>query len=90
MTRGADADLSALLDEDFEGDVFEFFGEGGRGLISDFVQGRDRISLVPLGLTPSDLLISVEGPDLVLAFDGGEVVLLGAAGVTLTEADFRF
>ena len=71
-------------------EAFEFLGEGGRGVIRDFVQGRDRISLVPLGLTPDDLLISDEGADLVLAFEGGEVVLLGRAGLTLTEADFRF
>jgi hypothetical protein len=89
MTGDGPRDLSALLEE-FEGDVFEFFGEGGRGEIAGFVQGRDRISLVPLGLTPDDLLISIEGRDLMLAFDGGEVLLLGCASLTLTEADFRF
>ncbi len=83
-------DAAALLEADPEGDAFEFLGDGGRGFISGFVQGRDRINISPLGLTPDDLLISTEGPHLVLAFDGGEVVLLGAGALRLRAEDFVF
>lgn len=53
MTGEELRDFSALLGEGGEAEDFEFLGEGGRGVIRDFVQGRDRISLVPLGLTPT-------------------------------------
>ena len=72
------------------GDQFEFLARTGRGFILDFEQGRDVINLEGLGLTPWDLLPSIEGRDLVLAFDGGEVVLRGAAGVKLTQWDFVY
>ncbi|HKK35273.1 MAG TPA: hypothetical protein VJ994_03175 [Paracoccaceae bacterium] len=73
-----------------EGDRFEFRLSGGRGFILEFRQGRDVISLDGLGLTPWDLLPSISGADLVLSFDGGEVVLRGAAGVKLEADDFRW
>ncbi|MFO7856940.1 MAG: hypothetical protein R6V44_17315 [Paracoccaceae bacterium] len=73
-----------------EEDRFEFRLAGGRGFILEFRQGRDVISLEGLGLTPWDLLPSISGTDLVLGFDGGEVVLRGAAGVRLEPDDFRW
>lgn len=73
-----------------EGDRFEFRLAGGRGFILDFEQGRDVISLEGLGLTPWDLLPSIRGRDLVLSFEGGEVVLRGGAGVHLNQWDFRY
>ena len=73
-----------------EADRFEFRLAGGRGFILDFEQGRDVINLVGLGLTPWDLLPSIAGRDLVLSFDGGDVVLRGAAGVHLGPEDFRW
>ncbi len=73
-----------------EGDRFEFRLSGGRGFILEFRQGRDVISLDGLGLTPWDLLPSISGADLVLSFDGGEVVLRDAAGVKLEADDFRW
>ncbi|MGG7565968.1 hypothetical protein ACQ5SO_07385 [Rhodovulum sp. DZ06] len=73
-----------------EGTEFEFNLSGGRGFIMDFQQGRDVINLTALGLTPFDLLPSINGPDLVLSFDGGEVVLRGCAGMHLTQWDFRY
>ena len=85
--RGADA--SAMLDAAPAEDAFEFL-ERGRGVIRGFVQGRDRINIAPLGLTPDDLTISIEGRDLVLAFEGGEVVLKDGAQLQLSEEDFRF
>ncbi|MEM1315596.1 MAG: hypothetical protein AAGI51_13635 [Pseudomonadota bacterium] len=72
------------------GDQFEFRLSGGRGFIMDFEQGRDVINLQGLGLTPWDLLPSISGRDLVLSFDGGDVVLRGAAGVKLEQSDFRY
>ncbi|MEM6742831.1 MAG: hypothetical protein AAF676_03710 [Pseudomonadota bacterium] len=72
------------------GDQFEFRLAGGRGFIMEFEQGRDVINLKGLGLTPWDLLPSINGPDLVLSFDGGEVVLRGAAGTKLDQWDFRY
>ncbi|MEO0682886.1 MAG: hypothetical protein AAF192_21025 [Pseudomonadota bacterium] len=72
------------------GDQFEFRLAGGRGFILDFEQGRDVINLEGLGLTPWDLLPSINGRDLVLSFEGGEVVLRGAAGVKLEQGDFRY
>lgn len=87
MSGGAEA--AALLAE-AAGDQFLFRLSGGRGFILDFRQGRDVINLQGLGLTPFDLLPSINGPDLVLSFDGGEVVLRGAAGVKLTQWDFRW
>ncbi|MEO1689455.1 MAG: hypothetical protein AAFU61_16310 [Pseudomonadota bacterium] len=72
------------------GDQFEFRLAGGRGFILDFEQGRDVINLEGLGLTPWDLLPSINGRDLVLSFEGGEVVLRGAAGVKLEQWDFRY
>jgi len=72
------------------GDQFEFRLSGGRGFILDFEQGRDVINLEGLGLTPWDLLPSIHGRDLVLSFEGGEVVLRGAAGVKLEQWDFRY
>ncbi len=71
-------------------DRFEFRLAGGRGFILDFEQGRDVINLVGLGLTPWDLLPSIAGSDLVLSFEGGDVVLRGAAGVHLGPEDFRW
>lgn len=71
-------------------DRFEFRLSGGRGFILDFEQGRDVINLVGLGLTPWDLLPSIAGRDLVLSFEGGDVVLKGAAGVKLGAEDFRW
>lgn len=71
-------------------DRFEFRLTGGRGFILEFTQGRDVINLVGLGLTPWDLLPSIAGRDLVLSFDGGDVVLRGAAGVKLGPEDFRW
>ncbi len=85
-----DRDASRLLLDDAGDAPFAFLGEGSRGIIRDFRPGRDRINLAPLGLTPDDLLISTDGRDLVLSFDGGEVALIGAAGLTLEERDFRF
>lgn len=71
-------------------DRFEFRLTGGRGFILDFEPGRDVINLVGLGLTPWDLLPSIAGRDLVLSFEGGDVVLRGAAGVKLEAEDFRW
>lgn len=71
-------------------DRFEFRLAGGRGFILEFEQGRDVINLTALGLTPWDLLPSISGRDLVLSFDGGDVVLRGAAGVKLGAEDFRW
>lgn len=88
MSGGEDPD--AALDRLAAGDRFEFRLAGGRGFILDFEQGRDVIGLEGLGLTPWDLLPSVQGDDLVLSFEGGEVVLRGAAGVHLTQWDFRY
>lgn len=73
-----------------EGTEFDFALDGGRGFIQDFQQGRDVINLTALGLTPFELLPSINGPDLILSFDGGEVVLKGCAGVHLTQWDFRW
>ncbi|MEC9434287.1 MAG: hypothetical protein VYD87_15405 [Pseudomonadota bacterium] len=81
------ADALARLAAD---DRFEFRLTGGRGFILDFEQGRDVINLRGLGLTPWDLTPSVQGRDLALAFEGGEVILRGAAGVHLTQWDFRY
>lgn len=69
---------------------FQFLLHGGRGFILDFQQGRDVINLSHLGLTPWDLLPSIDGRDLVLSFDGGEVVLKGCAGLHLNQWDFRY
>jgi hypothetical protein len=82
-------DVSALLG-DLEDEDFDFLLHGGQGFILDFEQGRDVINLSPLGLTPWDLLASINGPDLVLAFDGGEVVLKGCSGIHLNQWDFRY
>jgi hypothetical protein len=82
-------DVLALL-RDPADEAFDFLLHGGQGFILDFEQGRDVINLSPLGLTPWDLLPSINGPDLVLAFDGGEVVLRGCAGVHLSQWDFRY
>lgn len=87
---GGEGDDPEGLKRFLEGDRFEFRLSGGRGFILDFEQGRDVISLEGLGLTPWDLLPSIRGRDLVLSFDGGEVVLRGAAGVHLTQWDFRY
>ncbi len=73
-----------------EGDQFHFRLSGGRGFILDFEQGRDVIDLTGLGLTPWDLLPSIQGDDLVLGFEGGEVLLRGGRGVKLTQWDFRW
>lgn len=73
-----------------EGDQFQFRLSGGRGFILDFEQGRDVIDLTGLGRTPWDLLPSIQGDDLVLSFEGGEVVLRGAREVKLTQWDFRW
>lgn len=73
-----------------EGDRFAFRLAGGRGFILDFRQGRDVINLQGLGLTPWGLLVSIRGRDLALSFEGGEVILRGAAGVELSERDFRW
>lgn len=97
MSGQDERDLPAPFDPEAEemgrflaGDRFEFRLSGGRGFILDFEQGRDVISLEGLGLTPWDLLPSIRGRDLVLSFEGGEVVLRGAAGVRLTQWDFRY
>ena len=82
--------LASALSRQGGGDTFEFLLAGGRGFILDFEQGRDVINLEGLGLTPWDLLPSIRGRDLVLSFEGGEVVLNGAAGVHLTQWDFRY
>ncbi|MAS44806.1 MAG: hypothetical protein CML43_17070 [Rhodobacteraceae bacterium] len=71
-------------------DRFEFRLTGGRGFILDFEKGRDVINLEGLGLTPWDLTPSIQGRDLALAFEGGEVILRGAAGVHLDQWDFRY
>lgn len=85
--------VQATMEELFgeaEGQEFEFALHGGQGFVLDFEQGRDVINLGPLGLTPWDLLPSINGPDLILSFDGGEVVLKDCAGVHLTQWDFRY
>ena len=71
-------------------DRFEFRLTGGRGFILDFEKGRDVINLEGLGLTPWDLTPSIQGRDLALAFEGGEAILRGAAGVHLDQWDFRY
>lgn len=73
-----------------EGDTFVFALPSGRAVIEDFEPGRDVIDLSGLGLTPHDLLPYVRGGDLVLSFDGGEVVLRGLAGTVLREWDYRW
>jgi hypothetical protein len=82
-------DVFALMADPGD-ESFDLQQQGGQGFILDFQQGRDVINLSPLGLTPWDLLPSINGPDLVLAFDGGEVVLKECAGVRLTQWDFRY
>ena len=90
LVAAAEADDAEALARFLQGDRFEFRLSGGRGFILDFEKGRDVISLEGLGLTPWDLLPSIRGRDLVLSFEGGEVVLRGAAGVHLDQWDFRY
>ena len=90
MSDSGESETEAVLSARPSGDQFEFVARTGRGFILDFEQGRDVINLEGLGLTPWDLLPSIAGRDLVLAFDGGEVVLRGAAGVKLTQWDFVY
>lgn len=90
MSGARGGEDAAALAREAAGDQFEFRLSGGRGFILDFEQGRDVINLSALGLTPWDLLPSINGADLVLSFDGGEVVLRGAAGVKLGQWDFRY
>ncbi|WP_339950137.1 hypothetical protein [uncultured Albimonas sp.] len=90
LVAAAESGDEEALSRFLEGDRFEFRLAGGRGFILDFEQGRDVISLEGLGLTPWDLLPSIRGRDLVLSFEGGEVVLRGGAGVHLNQWDFRY
>ncbi|SDX31884.1 hypothetical protein SAMN05444336_104282 [Albimonas donghaensis] len=84
------ADIPDALARLAADDRFEFRLTGGRGFILDFEKGRDVINLEGLGLTPWDLTPSIQGRDLALAFEGGEVILRGAAGVHLDQWDFRY
>lgn len=71
-------------------DVFVFGPNSGADIVTDFESGKDILRLVAQGGGFEALSIVNAGPDLMITHDGGVILLAGAAGATLTSADFDF
>jgi len=71
-------------------DVFVFADGYGQDKIRDFQQGTDIMQISDHAGGFGTLSISTQGANLVVDYDGGTIILLQDAGMTLTAADFDF
>jgi hypothetical protein len=73
-------------------DVFVFGPASGSDTIFDFRPGEDSMDVRPLGLSGiTDLAITLDGGDSVVAFDGTGANAVRVVGVgSLVDADFLF
>jgi len=71
-------------------DVFVFGRASGTDTVVDFEAGKGLLRLVAQEGGFDALSIADAGADLAISHDGGVIVLAGAAGTTLTPADFDF
>ncbi len=71
-------------------DSFVFASGSGTDRVRDFVDGTDILQLIGHTGGFADLTTTDQGADLRVAYDGGVILLSGAAGLTLTAADFDF
>ena len=71
-------------------DVFVFRANAGTDKVLDFQDGTDILRIAGHTGGLSGLTISNSSGDKVIDHDGGTIILVNGAGVTLTNADFDF
>ena len=71
-------------------DMFIFGSKGGTDKVRGFQDGTDILRIADHSGGLSGLSISASNGDKVIDYDGGTIVLVNGAGVTLTNADFEF
>lgn len=71
-------------------DVFVFGADSGTDSVVDFDQGIDVLRIADHAGGFAGLGFAAVGRDLLVAHDGGTILLLGLAGATLAPADFDF
>ena len=71
-------------------DVFVFGANGGTDTVADFQDGTDILRIGGHSGGFSSLDISKASGDMIIEYDGGTIVLDGAAQANLTRADFDF
>lgn len=71
-------------------DIFVFGNASGTDSVMDFADGTDILRLVGHTGGFDDLSFSDSGGDREIVHDNGTIILVGEAGLVLTQADFDF
>lgn len=71
-------------------DVFDFGAAGGSDRVADYEDGVDLLRIADHSGGFKALDISTSGGDAVIGYDGGTIILDGAASVSLSRTDFDF
>lgn len=71
-------------------DTFVFQAAGGTDKVQSYQHGIDRLEIHDHVGGFASLIISDQGADLKVVYDGGAFLLVGDAGMVLTAADFDF
>ncbi|MGD9865398.1 MAG: calcium-binding protein, partial [Pseudodonghicola sp.] len=72
------------------GDTFVFGANGGTDRVQDYARSADQLRIADHSGGFAGLTIGDQGADLKIVYDGGTILLLGAAGTHLTAGDFDF
>lgn len=71
-------------------DTFVFGSGSGKDKVKDFTQGSDTFEIAGHSGGFGALVITDNGTDVIVKYDGGEFRLLGDTGLVLTASDFDF
>lgn len=72
-------------------DIFDFSGDWGRDTIADYEDGRDKLDFSGSGAAGvGDLSIAQVGADVVISYNGNELLLANTSQASLEATDFVF